>query len=323
MRNLLSAPLSAAVCLVVGGCGLGVSQLPEVWDQSDPASTAHMEIQIKRAIFCELRKGALLARSENSSKYSYKDTNVTSAADLPFPDTWGAQITLTLTADEKSNLTPSVSVKNPIAPVSVFSQNVAQSYTTTFGGTFSSENVRYDKYNFYYTAKDLIDGASQYDVCNSPPSRLLGPPTSSSRFVDASGLGISEWLPGAIFVSDFQRSSRANANGEGDALGVSGSFAADSVTYDNKFVIVSEANVAPTWNLVRIGTGTSSLFDANRTRTHEILITIGPGQTAPGPKNPKTGKKTLVNVGPSAAAINSHLASEIGSAVAAAVRPQN
>ena len=305
----------------LAGCGLGVAQIPEFWDSADPFATAHLELQIKRAIFCELRKGALEARRLNSNQYTYRNVNVTSANDLPLPDSWGAQVTLTLTVDEKSTLTPNVSLKNPIAPVAVFGQNVAQSFATTFGGAASSENVRYDKYSYYYTASDLIKHAGPADICGVPPTNLLGPPSSSSPFVSASNLGISEWLPSAIAVTDFQRSSRATANGEGAPLGSSGSFASDSITYDNKFVIVTDANMAPTWNLIRVGTGTSPLLDANRTRTHELLITVGPGSTTTQ-TDPKTGKKRLVSVGPSSAAINSHLASEIGSAVATAIRPQ-
>src|SRR5262249_41901854 len=83
-----------SIALAQGGCGLGVAQLPEVWDRSDPAATANMEMQIKKAIFCQLQAGA---------------------SNPNLPPTWGAQVTLTLTADEKSSLTPNVSFKEPIS----------------------------------------------------------------------------------------------------------------------------------------------------------------------------------------------------------------
>jgi hypothetical protein len=322
MRTLFRAAWIATTLACSGGCGLTVSQLPEVWESSDPYATAHMELQIKQAIFCELRKGALEARRLNSSQYIYQNRNVTSAQDVPLPDSWGAQVTLTLTVDEKSSLTPSVSIKDPIKPATAFGQTVSQSFTSAFGGILSSQDVRYDKFNFYYSVSDLVLHAGPADICGTPPTALLGPPSTSSPFINATNLGISSWLPSAIAVTDFQRSSRGAANGEGPALGSSGSFASDSITYDNKFVIISDANVAPTWNLVRFGTGTSALFELNRTRTHELLITIGPGSTQTK-TDPKTGKKTVVNAGPSSAAVNSHLASEIGSAVAAAIGPHN
>jgi hypothetical protein len=319
MRFRLAA-LLAVLGLAEAGCGLGVSQLPEVWDRSGPFATAQMELQIKNAIFCELRAGAILARTLNSGQqYTYQNQNVTTAADLPLPDTWGAQVTLTLTADEKGSSGPSVMFKNPIAPASLFGQNVSQSFSLGLGASLSSENVRYDKYSFYYSVKDLVEDIGPSDTCHVRPA-FLGPPSSSSPFVKGVGLGIRDWLPGAVAVDDFQRSSRAAANGEGDPLGGSG-FTPDSMTYDNKFVIISDGNITPTWNLVKFGTGTTPLLDLTRTRTHELLITVGPGQTATG-KDKKTGKLISLNIGgPSSAAASSHLASEIGSAVAAAIGP--
>src|SRR5262245_16096209 len=156
------------------GCGLSVSQLPEVWDQTGPYATAQMEMQIKRAIFCELREAAIAARTSNKSQYSYKNVDVTSAADLPFGDSWGAQVTLTLTADEKTALTPNVIFKNALLP----SNGVAQSFNLGVAGTLSSQNVRYDKYNFFYSAYDLATHAGEGDICHTPPKKLLGPPNS-------------------------------------------------------------------------------------------------------------------------------------------------
>jgi hypothetical protein len=319
-RRLYTGAL-LALSLITAGCGTGVSQLPEIWDRADPFATGHMEMQIKAAIFCEMRRGALLARQLNSIDNNYNGKDVTAADDLPFPDNWGAQITLTLTADEKTTLTPTASFKTPLVPVIAHLQSISQSFALNAGGTLSSQNVRYDKFDFYYTASDLINNAAPSDICGTPPTTLLGPPSSSSPFVDGSQLGIADWLPGAIAVSIFQRSSRAAKNGEGPPLGTAGSFASDSATYDNKFVIVSSGNVTPSWNLVRIGTGTSPFFDLNRTRTHELLITVGPGATEQK-KDKATGKIVRKNIGPSSSAVNSHFASQIGSAVAAAIRGQ-
>jgi hypothetical protein len=315
MRAELRGLILSGLTIALGGCGLSVSQLPEVWDRIDPDATVHLETQIKRAIFCELRQAAIDARGVNSSEYYYKHVNVTSPDDIPFADSWGAQITLTITADEKTALTPNATFKNPLLP----SQGTAQSFNLGLGAILSSQNVRYDKFNFFYTAYDLIRGAGEGDICHSPPKALLGPPSSSSPFVDASQLGIREWLPGAVAVSDFQRSSRESANGEGLPLGSSGSFASDSATYDNKFVIISDGSVTPTWTLVKFATGSTPLLDFNRTRTHELLITIAPGAIKLV-QNKKTKKLFVRTVGPSFTALNSHFASEIGSAVAAAVQ---
>ncbi|WP_237478620.1 hypothetical protein [Lichenibacterium dinghuense] len=311
--------LTLLLALPAGGCGLGVSQLPEIWDRSDPFATAHMEMQVKRAIFCELREAALEARGVNSSTYFYDRRNVTSVEDGPLPDSWGVQVTLTLTADEKSSLTPIVSIKEPLSPGRALGQSVPQSFALGLGGALSSQNIHYDKFDFYYTARDLVRNAGPADVCHAPPTKLLGPPTSSSPFVEARNLGIREWLPGAVGVTAFQRSSRSSENGEGAALGTQGSFTSDSATYDNKFLIVSDGSLSATWNLVRVGTGATPLIDLNRTRTHELLITVGPGATEKR-VDKRTGRVTTRNLGPSASAFSSHLASQIGSAVAASIQ---
>jgi hypothetical protein len=306
-----------ALAVMQSGCGLSVSQLPEVWDRVDPDATVHLEKQIKLAIFCQLRYAALDARTKDFNKYLYDGTNVTSPEDIPFADSWGAQVTLTLTVDEKTALTPNVTFKNALLP----DKGVAQNFNLGVAGALSSQNVRYDKFNFFYTAYDLIHGAGEGDACHDEgrPKNLLGKPSSSSPFVDGSQLGIREWLPGAVSVSDFERSSRASASGEGLALGSSGSFVSDSATYDNKFVIVSDGNVTPTWSLVKIATGTTPLLDLNRTRTHELLITIAPGAIKIV-KNKATKRVSVLTVGPSISALNSHFASEIGSAVSAAIQ---
>lgn len=315
MQRNLQAALVAALVVVQGGCGLSVSQLPEVWDQVDPDATVHMEKQIKLAIFCQLRLAALDARTENFNKFFHGQADVTGPEDIPFADTWGAQVTLTLTADEKSALTPNVTFKNALLP----DKGIAQSFNLGIAGALSSQNVRYDKFSFFYTAYDLIHGAGEEDACHKPPKNLLGKPSSSTPFVDGAQLGIRDWLPGAVSVSDFQRSSRLSPTGEGPALGSSGSFVSDSATYDNKFVIVSDGSVTPTWSLVKIATSTTPLVDLNRTRTHELLITIAPGAIKLV-KNKTTKKVTVLTVGPSSSALSSHFASEIGSAISAAIQ---
>jgi acyl-CoA synthetase (NDP forming) len=105
--------------------------------------------------------------------------------------------------------------------------------------------------------------------------------------------------------------------------------ASDSISYDIKFIIVTDANVTPVWKVVRFTTPSSPAFlDTNRTRTHDLLITIGPGATTTvKDANGKTvkdanGIPVTRTVGPSASASNSHLAQEIGNAVAAALRTQ-
>jgi hypothetical protein len=60
--------------------------------------------------------------------------------------------------------------------------------------------------------------------------------------------------------------------------GGGGSPQPDTVSIEIKFVVVTNGNVTPTWKLVRVSANTASspLFAAGRTRTHDLIITLGP-----------------------------------------------
>jgi hypothetical protein len=86
------------------------------------------------------------------------------------------------------------------------------------------------------------------------------------------------------------------AEGKQQGSGGAGSTTPDIISIEIKFIIVSNGNVTPTWKLLRISanTGNTPLFNLGRTRTHDVIITIGPN-------NQTTA--------------NTHLASQIGNAV--------
>ena len=308
-------PILAALVALLGGCGLTYSRLPEPWDaQADPDAVYHLEAQVKNAIYCELKWAAIEARARKATVRRQGNIQVSGPEDAFLPDSWGVLVQLQLQADEKSSLTPGVAFKDPLPN--------QQSFSLGFGGQLSSQNIRYDKYNFFYSARDLAVPFSPGGPCR--PDFNLGPKSSSSPFLNAANLGIREWLVTAVRVIDFNRSSRVALNGQGKPLGPQGPAinggASDSSTYSNKFVIISDASIAPSWNLVRIGTPASPLFDVNRTRTHELIMTVGPGnvvQEAEGGRR----RALLVNIGPSDLVRDAHNAALIGSAVANAIRP--
>jgi hypothetical protein len=69
----------------------------------------------------------------------------------------------------------------------------------------------------------------------------------------------------------------------------------DTLSIEIKFIIVTSGNVTPTWKLLRVSANTTgNLVSLGRTRTHDVIITIGPN-------NQQTQ--------------NTHLASQIGNAV--------
>lgn len=291
---------------------------------SDPDAAYHMEVQVKHAIYCELKAAAADARilDHQGPRRIFGTRDITTEENRYLPDSWGALVQLSFQVQEKSSLTPGIALKTLVdsAPsgLRLGPALIGQSYQTGIGGTLSSENITYDKYNAFYTARDLAIPINRASSCYSRPENILGDhPSSSSPFVDASNLGIRAWVTRAVRVLQYHSSSHKAADETDGPLGSSsGPTASDASTYSNKFTIVSSANVAPTWNLIKVGTSTSPLFDTSRTRTHELIITLGPGAL---PRS-KTSLGSPVLSGPSEAVINSHLASQIGSAVANALR---
>jgi hypothetical protein len=322
MRALVQTASLLLAAIGQTACGMVVPQQPEIWDRADPLATQHMEMQIKRAVYCELRDAIAIARQNFNVRY-YHNRVVTTKEDQPLPDSWGAQITFTFTVDETSKITPSVAL-NRVLPNAVTTfpgsapVSTPQSFAFGLGGTLSTEAMRVDTFDTFYTIGDIAYVYSQKNICDYPNPDLMGPPSGSSLLLVKSNLGIKEWLPQAFQVADFLRSSRASPTGEGPALGSSSGHSEDSISYHIKYIITTDLNATPTWKLVRVSSNTTgTLFDTSRARTHDLLLTIGPSSVV----KTTTAKGTVVRkVTPSQSATNSHLAQQIGNAVADSLR---
>jgi hypothetical protein len=296
----------------VAGCGLVVPDIKEIWDKDIPAdptskpyptppqsAAAQIEYEIEEKIYCELRKGV------QEAEYYYVVTNGTAVQKGLFPANWAAQVALSLQVDETSGLTPGVTF-NQVLPnaVTVFGAGAAgtitsaQSFGLGLGGTFSSTSTRTDKFNPYWSIADLMKPIQPNSSCyrENDPFVLQGyTPASSSPFIIESDLGIKDWLVGAMFVDRLLPSTPQPEGG-----GQGGGPKPESISLELKFVIVTSGNVTPTWKLVRVSnSGSSPFFNTGRTRTHDLIITIGP-------PNQQTN--------------NSHLAAQIGTAVGNANR---
>jgi hypothetical protein len=299
------------------GCGVVVPDIKEVWDADKPAdaqtprripATAQIEFEVKKHVFCEL------SRAVQYVNVVPVDTGPTPNklsrfAKGPIPLDWIAQISLSFQVDESSGLTPGVTLNrvlpnavNVFGPGSSGTVTTAQSRTLGFGGTLSSTATRIDKFNPSYVVSYLMKPLGPGSVCHkeNDPFRKLGwEPASSSPFIVEGDLGIQDWLFGAMLTNVLIPSqlgpagakAKARAAGGGGAGGGGGGGGGagggsgggpkpDAVSYEVKFVIVSSGNVTPAWKLVNISANTSStFFSTNRTRTHDLIITIGPDDT--------------------------------------------
>jgi hypothetical protein len=199
----------------LSGCGLTVPQVAEFWDRDYPGdpskgiqtmtATAQIEYEIKQKVYCELRYAVQQAELIKVPK-----------GRLALPEPWGVQLQLSLQVDESVALNPSVTftryLTNVMKIFGVFpitkttnDVTIAQSFSLGFGATLSSEALRQDKFNTYYSVKNLRDPVSaicqddgkpnpQEDYFNNQP----WPPAKSSPLLIQSDLGIKDWLVGAL-----------------------------------------------------------------------------------------------------------------------------
>jgi len=291
MRPRTIAGLFAILACGLTGCGTYVPEIKEVWD--GPEGTKQIEFEIKNRIYCELGKAVRELNDEYTVRSRSGPGQPLQTTPL-FPNEWGAQVSISLQIDEGSTLSPGVALNkvlpNVFTPFPSGTVMTPQSFSLGWGGTLSSTATRIDKFDYYWPVSDLISKPTKASTCHgvNDPFRMRGvEPASSSPFI-LSDLRIKEWLDGAMYTNRAIPSLGA-ASGAGAKK-------PDVISMEIKFVIVSSGNVSPTWKLVRVSanTGNSPLFAAGRTRTHDLIITVGPNDEA---------------------AKNSHFASQLGRAV--------
>jgi hypothetical protein len=291
---------------VLAGCGWTVPNIGEIWDRDIPenkfgvspkiTATAQIEYEIEEKIFCDLKRAVqkasyyLVERGATPEKLKVLRRGL-------FPADWAAQVALSLEVDETSGLNPGIAFNKALPN--------AQSFTLGFGGTVSSTSTRIDKFNPYWSVAHLMEPITSISSCYPQNDPFRRPPVStepaSSSPIIVSELGIEDWVIGAMFVDQIipsspQPSGATKGSGSQGSGSQGGGVKPESISIEIKFVIVTSGNVTPTWKLVNVSanSGNSPFFNLGRTRTHDLIITIGPN-------NQQTN--------------NSHLASQIGNAV--------
>lgn len=269
---LFAMPLGIA--LTLGACGTYVPEIQEF--PGKPADGQLLVQAIVTNVACEVQNAVYDVISEDKEDYR---NGVVAHRHTRFLDGWGAQMTLTLTVDETSSINPAVSWMPPSPANAIFNLNGA--------GTLSADATRTEILNSNYTVQDLVAARR----C-SPADRPGG------LFLLQSDLKLKEWLHDVIMLQ-----------GTGEVVFPS---KPNVISHEVKFVVVSSGNITPAWKLTTVAINQNGSFlSAGRTRTHDLLITLGPLDQSPMAK----GKKT-----PSTAAANSHLASQIGLAVTNGIR---
>lgn len=315
----LPAMVLTLACL--SGCGLAVPSIGEPWDLDKPAeaapktpttisATTQIEWEIKKRIFCELHD-AIKAVDNIPLKSGPTPSQLKVVRSSLIPNDWGALVSLSLEVDENAALSPGISF-NDVMPnaIKAFGPGntvtTPQSFNLGLGSNLSATATRIDKFDPYYSVARLR-ADDPNSVCLPGNDPLIGhgwTAASSSPFLLDSDLRIKDWLVGAMMIDNALPSQGVPASKGGSGAKVakstqalsSSDFGNDTVSIEIKFIIISSGNVTPTWKLVRVSANTASspFFNARRTRTHDLIITLGP---------------------PSIIASNTHLASQIGNAV--------
>jgi hypothetical protein len=263
---------------LVGGCGFRVPDIQEVGGRVEGQRFVQA---ILTNVTCEVRNAL------NDLHQAYPEGT--------FIDSWGAQITLTLTTDEKGEIAPGVSWTPPglTQPSSVFALGA--------GVSFSADATRTNKINAYHLVVDL-----QKTRC-SEQARPNG------LFMLQSDLKLSEWLFDAVSAA------KTNTINFGTtSLAVK----ENVIQHEIKFDVVTSASLTPTWTLTRLTVNPSgNTFSAARTRSHDLLITFGPAVPAVVEARDRNGRRRTVVVGqPSRQAADLHLSSTIATGIEAAVK---
>jgi hypothetical protein len=282
----LAIPVASALTLV--GCG---TYVPEI--QENPFATAQERsdfIQaIVRNIRCEVQDSVIRLYDLNAP-IDPQNRN------LKWFDTWGVQISLTLTIDEKSVLNPAVNWLPPSPPSSLFNLNA--------GATLSADAQRVDKIGYFFAVSEL----KRLQACPAE-DRYRGP------FILESDLKLFQWLQ-ATMISINNRDTPGPQDQNGP-------YKSNVLSHEVKFDIVSTGTATPGWKLTRATINqTGNFLSVTRDRTQDLTITFGP----PDPQwvsvviDPRTGKRTVRPNALSQAAASAALAADIGNAVTNGVR---
>jgi len=303
MGAFIKIGVISTLALMFSGCGARVPDIQEFWGTPEDARFKVNNISVQ--VVCELRRAVqkVFWDIENDPLIFAPTPGRATPRPrkLKWFEAWGAQVTLNLNIVENTGVAPGVSF-NSIMPnvITTFPTggNVTspQSHATALGGSVTATATRTDKLNMFFMVQELKEAYPSRDLTCIPP------PTNADLFIQ-SDLKLYDWLRAALLPYQAYTADYSNTSTDKNAI-----------SHQIKFQIVSNGSVNPSWKLVRFSanTGSSPLFSAGRDRSQDLTITFGP-TLAPT----KKGERPRQLATP---AQNTHLATEIGTAVGQALR---
>lgn len=171
-------------------------------------------------------------------------------------ETWGMQLTLSLKTEEKGTLGPAV-VWTPPSPATAL-------FSLSGGLTASADAIRTDKIYFYYLIKDLEHYRCPTGI---QPRGPVSSPLIQNR------LKFRDYLFDVLLPV---------GNGEINLpTNPAGALSTNVLYYEVSFEIINSGNLTPAWTFTRVlvNPAGTTFASATRDRTHDLQITMGPGNT--------------------------------------------
>jgi hypothetical protein len=285
-RSKSALPIVLALSTSLAGCGFYVPE-KEIFvndnvERGDLSPEGRFENMIVAHVKCEIRKGLWKAMYFPNVK--------------AWLEPWGTTVTLKITVDESSALTPSATFLSPLPN--------AQKFTLGLGGSGTAHATRVETIAYTY---------SNLELENEAKKELRAKGVLSCDHLQ-SGVMIESDLKIEQFIYD-----KAVIAAVGEDISTNLTTAPFS-TFSNDITFVASfgGSVTPTWTLTTVTVNPSGpLFGATRTRTHEAIITLGPLATPPAKGKPKD---RAVLLAPYAQTV--HDAAIYGSATATAIQSQ-
>jgi len=299
VRCSVVALTAAFAVIVVSACGLRTPQLEFGGEKTERLGITinHIVNEVR----CELIHGVMRALAMDDDLAEHQP--IKTAPKLGWLEDWSALATITMTAEDISSLNPGILYTSPMAnSITKFPNGAVtsgQAFSLGANYSVSADGTRIGKVNFFFVFKDYIakmprDGNTKLTIpCEHQGDVLL-----------ESNLRLDDWIQEAVFPA-YNATIRTP---EGYTRPIS------VISHQVTFLIKQTGNITPSWKLIPVSANQGSLpfFQAQRNRTDDLLITLGPtAATDAGKKAP---------LAPSNEVLNSHLASEIGAAVSAAIR---
>ncbi|RWX40279.1 hypothetical protein EHH54_13155 [Rhizobium leguminosarum] len=277
MKFFAHAALTSLLAISTSGCGTAVPSLQEF--PSAPGDEQLLVQAIIASIHCEVAN-AVVEFIEADKLNAANNRGKRSGAWL---DGWGAQVSLTLTINEKTSANPTGVWTPPASGNSIF--------TLGAGVAGSATAIRTSKANFFYTVKQLYreKQPGKNTVCTAGIQPSRGAPSLLVR----NDLKLGDWL--------FDQLASSANNEVTFPVSSEGNWGQNVLSQEISFQVVTSGNVTPAWQLVRANFNQSGPFlEASRDRTSDLLVTFGP-------LDPKQDNKGLIPQ-----AENIHFAQQLG-----------